>query len=62
MIITLLGLCVGPQHQIMVGGHAGCSVVPCPFLRRGLVIEQSFVFICNLLIESYDFIVLIGDR
>ena len=21
-------LCVGPQHQILVGGHAGCSVVP----------------------------------
>ena len=23
------GLCVGPQHQILVGGHAGCSVAPC---------------------------------
>ena len=38
------GLCVGPQHQILVGGHAGCSVVPCSFLRRGFVIEQKGVW------------------
>ena len=39
------GLCVGPQHQIiLVGRHAGCSVVRCPFLRRGFVIEQKGVW------------------
>ena len=27
------GLCVVPQHRILVGAHACCSVVPCPFLR-----------------------------
>ena len=32
------GLCVVPQHRILVGAHAGCSVVPCPFLHRGFVI------------------------
>ena len=35
------GFCVGPQHRLLVGAHAGCSVVPCPFLRRGFIIEQK---------------------
>ena len=35
------GFCVGPQHRLPIGAHAGCSVVPCPFLRRGFVIEQK---------------------
>ena len=35
------GFCVGPQHQILVDRYAGCSVVRCPFLRRGFVIEQE---------------------
>ena len=35
----------GLQHRILVGTHAGCSVAPCPFLRRGFVIEQT---ICSL--------------
>ena len=35
------GLCVGPQHHILVGGDAGGSVVPCSFLHRGFVIEHK---------------------
>ena len=34
-----IGLCVGPQHRILFGAHAGCSVVRCPFFRRGFVIS-----------------------